>query len=292
MNLKIPRSMLVAGYLFLLPAASGAQHPVLVLGDGAEVMDRLVVGEDLWVDLQGGLPDATYEIRLTSSSGEPIASLPSVPTAAGTGTQPAPGRGNLLWARSGVRDCDCGSEIPKSFRFLDFAEAEAALGGMELRVEALDAQGIVVASVPLQAILPQPGRSYFSDAIGCPRAAYAPGEQIWVSLVSPFFLGAPARTLVLSVNFDDPSDDVRGSAQELLLPAQGGRAILEVEMAGLVGAGPFYGFLSYAGSGGTAVSQTVEAGPGPLWRVTANKGNGLPNGGIVITLDGCMPSPP
>lgn len=290
MNLKIPRNMLVAGCLLLLPAASGAQDPVLVLGDGADVIDRLVVGEDLWVDLRGGLPEATYEIRLTSSSGEPFASLPAVP--AGTGTQPDPGRGYLLWARSGVSDCDCGGEIPKSLRFLDFAEAEAALGGMELRVEAFDHQGIVVASAPLLAILPQPGRSYFSDAIGCPRAAYAQGEQIWVSLLKPSFLGAPARTLVLTVNPGDPSGDVRGTAQELFLPAPWGRATLEVEMAGLVGAGPFYGFLSYAGSGGTAVTQTVEAGPGAWWGVTANKGNGLPNGGIVITLDGCMPSPP
>lgn len=300
------RRLLPALFLLFLPAAAAAQRPVLVLGDGEREIDRLMVGDDLRAELEGEAPDGTYEIHLKMASGEPIAAVPFDPRSGGgvdgdgpggeagsgeaSGGQTARPRGVLLWPSTGIVGCDCGRGNPEGLWFSSQEQAEEALSGRALQVDAFDGQGVLVASAQLPVEAP-PERIYFSDALGCSRRVYATGEQIWVSLLRP----APvaSRQLVLSANSTDTSTDVRGAAQALVVPAQSGRKTVAVEMTGLAGSGPFYGFVDAAADGLPGGNlQPVQIGPTTWQRVRVNKGTEHPNGGIVITLDGCLPTPP
>ncbi len=297
MNENILRRFLVPAALLLgLTGAAGAQ-PVLLPGDGLQVIDRLVIGENLWVELQGGLPDMDYEVQLATESGEPLISAVWEPGAGGPGFEPgdgeqpsAQGRGLLLWPRSGVVGCDCGGELPKGRMFKDFAEAEDLLAGRSLRLAVVDPGGDLVASVILPAVAAQPARAYFSDVTGCSRDVYKYGEQIWMSLFLTSPPIRPSRSLVISRDSSDTHSDARGGAQEVILPFQRGLVTVPVDMNGLAGGGPFYGFLfeDRDPAGGDALPVDTSV---PWLTVLARKGSEHPNGGIVITLDGCV-SPP
>lgn len=256
-------------FLAILSAAA-AQPCELRLGNGEGQIATLAAGDDLWVGLDCAEPAAAYEFRLVSSGGLDVA------TATATADEFGTVASTLLWTSSGVVGCACVAEAEADselFRFRDFAAAEAALDGQELRIEAIGADGETVAEAVLPVAASAKERIYFADADGCPRAVFAADEPIHLG----FYHADPDHPWRVFY-FDEKSES---AAQELELTG-GDTPVVELEGPGPGEGGPYSGLLITVPSPG---SGGPEIPPKRIDRPTPD----AQGGGVMITMDGCPP---
>ncbi|NJL29282.1 MAG: hypothetical protein HC897_16060 [Thermoanaerobaculia bacterium] len=173
------------------------------------------IGDDLWVGLQGAAPGRVYSLELRDESGWVVASV-QVDTDRFGSVLPT-----LLWSHSGVVGCDPGANPdPSSYRFDDFDQAEAFLGGRVFSLFALDSTRSDVAKMSLPLDVRTTPMIYVGDASGCPRWTFAIGDDVH-ALVKTSPQAQSARIWIVPLQADwmvgDPLVDLRPDYPEGLV---------------------------------------------------------------------------
>jgi hypothetical protein len=277
---RLSRVLAAAGLALCaaVPAAAGGPLEV-VLSNGRLPVSQLPVGDDLWVGLSGADPGVTYDFRLSATDGTLITGTYAAADAAGN---LAP---TLLWSRTGVVGCDCelGAD-PAAYRFKDFQQAESFLSGRSAVLQVLSHSGVQLAQVNLPLMVARREISYFSDADGCPRRIFKPGEKIYLGLLHPD-RSKSGRRIYLAASKSWPLGaaivDVRGAVQNATLPATGGDLIV-LPVGGSLRQGSYDGIL-----GNPFEFMPVRQGDDVVLDNPATTTCPEGNGGLVVTLDGC-----
>lgn len=275
----------------LLLAGPLAAEPVLRLSNGSTPVARLQIGDDLVVGLKGAAPFTSYTFTLRDSSGFEIATATTTTDAAGA-TEPT-----WLWERSGVAPCrTCRIVDPATYRFASLADAEAALHGHFLKVDARSTEnGLLLVEASLEARRVPIERARFSDADGCERLAFEAGETVYLTLHHPDLSRPERRFFLLPGSFEAKLGatltDVRGSAQTLYLdPTSSGPITLPLSIPADLPIGNYQGVLK-AASGGASDDPIGSQILDLFDLLFANPGPPSTDGGLGLTVDILCPPP-
>jgi hypothetical protein len=274
-------SRLLAWALLALAAGAGAAgaSPAIEIGNGKQPVAALYIGDDLSAGLEDVVPDEIYRLRLRDSDGTPIAEFTATSDAAGR-IEP-----RVFWPRTGVWGCDLGVSVNNAFyQYQQFADAEDALAGQTLVLEAFREDDTLAASRNVPILSSPQEIAYFSDAAGCLRHHFRDDEHVYVSLRHPS-RNALTRRLFLTPAGSLPSGasftDVRGLATPPLwtLPATGNPVTVKVWDAGLTSLGSYCGIIRW--TSGTELRVLASD------LVDYHLATPPDAGGIVISVDGC-----
>ncbi|MEM6793122.1 MAG: hypothetical protein AAF725_04035 [Acidobacteriota bacterium] len=207
---------LAAAALLAAPSALKAQEPTLRASDRAGEIEQIEIGNDLFISLEGGRPHADYRLDLLDETGAVIATAKREADPWGR-IDGGDGLKAPLWERTGVIGCDITAPYdPERYLYRDLDEADALLGGRQFEIEARElpaGQPVASLQLPLTAERSKPV-FFFTDATGCPRQEFHPGEGVY--MVAQSLRGqTPGAWLVLaagdsSPEVDDPLVDARG----------------------------------------------------------------------------------
>lgn len=301
----LSKSIAALALTFLGWGATAAQaQPHLVVTNGSAPIAQLYVGDDLAVGLEGAVPFETYALRLLDSANIEIVAGVVEADAAGK-VEP-----ELLWAYTGVIGCDAappgnaaateaadaadagdaGESLPPH-TYTYFSQAEAALNGETLRLEAFSSDGVLTVSTLLPVRIMPDELAYFSNAAGCLRQTFFNNEDVYLSLHHPsstsvtrrIFL-APATPLLVGSLIAD----VRGmdGPQIWTLPSPiPSVATTRVWKAAQSLPGEYTGVLRWVSSGTPQLTRSDRVSS-----ITETL-LGRPTKGLLITVDGCPSCP-
>ncbi|MCH9651366.1 MAG: hypothetical protein K0U98_24280 [Deltaproteobacteria bacterium] len=181
-------SALVCAFLcaFLLtPSASAERLEVQLTDDRLKPVSSLVIGESLFVGLNGLEPNSSYQVRLLDESGFMVSYYQLTSDPSGM-IEPS-----ALWYDSGVVGCELVSAVPEDpYRYATYREAEERLHGRQFRLvvsatkkgkgkdserDAAPEEPIATAIVPMTRS--EEPRVYLSDATGCPQFGVMTGGE-------------------------------------------------------------------------------------------------------------------
>ena len=212
------KTFLLALALTLSPTSVTAQTTV-VMSDKT-VSGQLDIGETLGLSLLDQPPQTDFIATLRDDAGMTVA----------TAQMTTDDFGNAgvtdLWVRSGVTGCE--ETVLGPYEFASFDDAAIALAGRLFTIDITDAAGMPVDSLalPLDYDFAQPPlRVYTSDAGGCFRGTFQPGESIFLRIEN----GTPGAELVVlpavapegGVFLPGEPYDLLGSSTSLTLDATG-----------------------------------------------------------------------
>lgn len=176
---------LLALALTLSPISATAQTTVVMSGEA--ISQQLDVGETLALSLLDQPPQTDFIATLRDEIGMTVA----------TAQMTTDDFGNTdvtdLWVRTGVIGCE--TTALGLYEFASFDEAAVALAGRLFTIDIVDAAGMPVDSLalPLHYDFAQPPlRAYTSDAGGCFRSSFEPGESVFLRVEN----GSPGDALV------------------------------------------------------------------------------------------------
>jgi hypothetical protein len=269
---------LLAAAVLALCAGGAAASPAIGIGNGKEPVAALFIGDDLSAGLDDVVPDEIYRLRLRDADGIVIAQFSATADATG---RVAP---RVLWPKTGVRGCDLGVSVNNAlYQYQYFADAEDALAGQTLVLEAFREDDTLAASRNVSILATPLEIAYFSNSAGCLRRHFRGDEHVYISLRHPnrsaasrrIFL-APAGPLPIGTSFTD----ARGltTSQIWTLPSSGTQVTVKVWDAGLTPLGSFGGVIRWTSHADSCV-QTIDF---------VSEAIEAPGGdGIIISVDGC-----
>lgn len=276
-------ALLAAAALHSAAATAAAADPLLAAASGGRPISSLVVGDHLEVGIAGAAPSTGYQVRLLDEDGAEVVTAGLTTDAAGNAAPV------LLWIYSGVVGCDLGADPDAgAYRFVDFGEAETALGGKTFVLEALDSDAALAATLVLPLVATARELPYFADAEGCLRYHFKDTETVYLALRHPN-RATPARRIFLTGPGGYPIGaalaDVRvaGGSQSWTLPATGNPAVVEIWSGASTALGSYSGHCRWeSGSSPTVFRSDTRIG---IERYTGGPTRILE--GIMITVDGC-----